>query len=292
MTGWRRREFLGVAVALAAPLSARGAALDLTALETRHGGRIGIAAHDLTSGRKVGWRAGERFAYCSTFKLFLAAAVLQRVAAGKERLDRQVPVTAADIVSHAPVTGPMVGKTMSVEALCEAMVDVSDNPAANIMIRQIGGLDAWRGWYRSIGDKLTTVDRFEPALNSAKPGDPRDTTTPAQAATNVAKVLAGDLLTPAHRALLTRWAVATPTGPGRIKAGVPAGSIVAHKTGTADPGPTNDIGLVWLPDGRVIAVAAYFTESNAPTQADRDAVIAEATRAAIAAMRRASGGQG
>src|SRR5690606_13586398 len=77
--------------------------LDLSALEARHGGRLGVAVS--MPGKQAAWRGDERFIYCSTFKLNLAAATLLRVQAGQERLDRPVPITAADMVSHAPTTG-------------------------------------------------------------------------------------------------------------------------------------------------------------------------------------------
>ena len=261
------------------------ASLDLGALERPHGGRLGIAVLDSASGRSVGWRADERFAYCSTFKLFLAAATLGRVQRGEERLDRSVAVRQADLVPYAPVTGPAVGKTLTIRELCKGTVEISDNPAANILIREMGGPAAFRSWYAALGDRVTRVDRLEPELNSAVPGDPRDTTTPRQAVADLAllfgrKRLRGDL-----EALLLRWLVDSPTGANRIKAAAPAGSIVAHKTGTADAGPTNDIGVIWPGGGRQpLFVAAYFTESRVATVAGRELVLAEGVRRAIAAL--------
>ena len=91
-------------------------------------------------GRSVAeWRATERFTFCSTFKLFLAAATLERVQRGEERLDRLITVSESDLVPHAPVTGEAVGNEISVETLCQGMVELSDNPAANILIREMGG---------------------------------------------------------------------------------------------------------------------------------------------------------
>src|SRR5215217_1988625 len=92
-------------------------AIDFAALEGRSGGRLGFTALDIASGRSLGWRGDERFVYCSTFKMYLAAATLIRIQDGHETLDRSVPVTAADIVSHAPVTQPAVGSSLSVDRL-------------------------------------------------------------------------------------------------------------------------------------------------------------------------------
>ena len=256
--------------------------LDLTDLEARQGGRLGLAvSHE---GGEASWRATERFTYCSTFKLFLAAATLERVARGEERLDRAVPITSEDMISHAPVTGPAVGETLTIEALCQSTVELSDNPAANILIREMGGLDSWRNWYRSIGDSVTRVDRLEPELNLVD-GE-RDTTTPDQAVANMARLLApGQMrLTPEHQMLLERWLVDSPTGPNRIKAGAPEGWRVGHKTGTSNLGPVNDIGVIWSPSNGPIFVAAYYEGPPTDDFAAGEALIAEATRRALEAF--------
>lgn len=261
-----------------------GIAFDLAALESRHGGRLGFVAHDVTADTRVGWRADERFVYCSTFKTYLAAATLLRVQAGEERLDRPVPVTAADMINHAPVTGTAVGGTLTIQRLMEATVGLSDNPAANILIRELGGLDRMRAFYRGIGDDDTRVDRLEPEMNRLD-GD-KDTITPARSAANLRQLFVrhDTPLTPDSRTMLLGWMFATPTGVSRIKAGVPAGWRVAHKTGTGGYGPTNDIGLVYPPSGVPVIVAAYFHATPASTDAQRDAVIADATRIAVKAL--------
>jgi beta-lactamase class A len=256
--------------------------LELKALERRHGGRLGVCAQD--DSRRVAWRSDERFAYCSTFKLFLAAATLERIQRGQERLDRAIPIHKSDMLAHAPTTQPAIGSTLTVEQLCKGTVELSDNPAANILIREMGGLDAWRSWYRAVGDSVTRVDRLETELNTAIPDDPRDTTTPAQTVANLDKVLLGSLLTPAHRSLLEGWLVNTPTGAGRIKAGVPAGYRVAHKTGTGAKASYNDIGMVWPSKGAPILIAVYFTGARDASPAQIEAVVAEATRASLRAL--------
>jgi beta-lactamase class A len=270
------------ATAWAQPMSV----LNLAALEARHGGRLGVCAED--GQRRATWRADERFAYCSTFKLFLAACVLERVQRGLETLDRPVPISQNDMVMHGPITAPAVGSTLTVEQLCKATVEVSDNPAANILIREMGGIEMWRAWYPSIGDQVTRVDRLETDLNTALPDDPRDTTTPAQYATNLKTVLQGARLSPAHLQLLTKWLIDTPTGAGRIKAGVPSGYRVAHKTGTGDRATHNDIGIVSPPAGAPIRIVVYFTDARNASAAQIDAIIAEATRASLQALGRGS----
>jgi beta-lactamase class A len=260
--------------------------LDLSALEARHGGRLGLAALDTGTGRHLAARGDERFVYCSTFKTFLAAATLMRVQAGEEQLDRAIPITPADMISHAPVTGPATGASLTVEALMRGTVEVSDNPAANLLLRAMGGLEPMQAFYRGIGDVTTRVDRFEPEMNRLD-GE-RDTTTPMQGAANLQQLFIGPAspLSAASQSMLLGWMLATPTGPGRLKAGAPASWRVAHKTGTGGYGPTNDIGILYPPAGAPVIVAAYFHATPDSAAAANDAVIAEATRLALSALGR------
>ncbi|HYC67460.1 class A beta-lactamase [Brevundimonas sp.] len=279
MAGCARAEPEAAQEAAAAP-----EAFDLSPLERDNGGRLGFVAHDTGSGRRLAWRGEERFVYCSTFKMYLAAATFLRVQAGEERLDRQIPVTAEDMVNHAPLTEPAIGRSLSVEALMKGAVEVSDNPAANLLLKALGGLEAMRAFYRSLGDDSTTVDRFEPTMNRLD-GD-KDTITPLRSAANINRLLidADTPLSAANKALLLRWMTDTPTGQARLKAGVPAGWTVAHKTGTGGYGPTNDIGVLYPPVGAPVIVAAYYHAAASGPAARHEAVIADAARMALAAL--------
>lgn len=259
-------------------------AFSLAELETRSGGRLGFTAVDTATGRQIGWRADERFVYCSTFKAFLAAATLIRIQDGQESLDRLVPITAADMVSHAPVTGPATGSSLSVDRLMQAIVEVSDNPAANLLLKAGGGLGAMQAFYRSLGDDSTRVDRFEPEMNRLD-GD-RDTIQPARAAANLQRLFVDPAspLSAQSQDRLLGWMFSSPTGTDRIKAGVPAGWRVAHKTGTGGYGPTNDIGLLYPPTGEPVIVTAYYHATGTSSSAANDAVIAGATRMALATL--------
>lgn len=259
-------------------------AFDLSALERRNGGRLGFVALDTGTGRSLGWRGDERFVYCSTFKMYLAAAILMRVQAGQERLDRAIPITSADMVSHAPVTEPAVGSSLTVEQLMKGTVEVSDNPAANILLKAMGGMEPMQAFYRGLGDTSTRADRFEPEMNRLN-GD-KDTITPAQSVANMQRLFldpASPLTEESQRRLL-RWMTDTPTGMDRLKGGVPSGWRVAHKTGTGGYGPTNDIGLIYPPNGKPIVVAAYYHATRETSDAQNAAVIAQATRLALAAL--------
>lgn len=268
------------ATAVPTPMATADAATSraLTALEEQYDARVGVVAIDTAGGSSVGYRADERFAFASTNKAFIAAAVLD--AASTADLDEVVHYDRGDLLAYAPVTSRHVDEGMTVRALVDAAVRESDNTAANLLVERLGGVDGVTRWLRGIGDRVTRVDRVEPELNTAVPGDPRDTTTPAQSAADLRSVLVGDALGADDRALLRSAMAGTTTGDGTIRAGVPGGWSVADKTGTASYGVRNDIALV-RPPGRDPVVIVVFTTHDREDAEPSDVVVAAATRLVV-----------
>ncbi|WIA96077.1 MULTISPECIES: class A beta-lactamase [unclassified Curtobacterium] len=257
------------------------------ALEARSGARVGVVALDTGDGHAIGYHADERFAFASTNKVFIAAAVLD--AATGSDLDEVVHYDRGDLLSYAPVTRPAVDTGLTVRQLVDAAVRSSDNTAANLLVERLGGVEAVSRWLRSTGDDVTDVSRTEPDLNTAVPGDRRDTTTPAQSATDLRAVLLGDVLDADDRALLLGSMRGTTTGDGTIRAGVDPAWTVADKTGTASYGVRNDVAVV-TPPGRDPIVLVVMTSHPAPDAEPSDALVAEATRTAVERLGATTGG--
>lgn len=259
-------------------------------LERRAGGRLGVALLDTATGTLTGHRLDERFALCSTFKLLLAAAVLQQVDAGRLSLTQWVPLRAADRVPHAPVAGPAIARGGApLGELTRAIQTTSDNVAANVLMRLLGGPAALTTWLRAQGDAHTRLDRWEPEMNRVGPGDERDTTTPAAMARSTARLVLGEVLCPRSRERLQGWMVETETGLKRLRADLPAGWRAGDKTGTAlhpdFPDQLNDVAVLWPPAGRApLVVAAYYQGPGRSAQGIRDedqAVLAGVGRWAV-----------
>lgn len=232
-------------------------------LEARLGGRLGVYVSDATGRVLIAHRDGERFPMCSTFKFLLGAAALKRAEQGTIKLDQVLPFTKADLLSYAPVTTANVGKGgMSLHDLCAAAVTVSDNTAANVIIKAIGGPAAVTAFARSIGDNDTQLDRMEPDLNSAIPGDPRDTTTPRAIGEDVRRILAGDALSPASLQMLEGWMTSSKTGLKRLRAGLPSGWTVADKTGSGANNTGNVVALLRPPGKPPMFAAVYITGAS------------------------------
>jgi beta-lactamase class A len=252
-------------------------------IEATCGGRLGVAVLDTGSGQRTGHRQDERFPLTSTFKVLLAGAVLARVDAGRDSLDRRIRFAKDDLVAWSPVTETAVGGDgMTLAALCEAIMTISDNTAANLLLRVTGGPEGLTAHLRSLGDDVTRLDRIETTLNEARPGDPRDTTTPAAMLETLRTLTLGTALSPASRGRLVGWMRANRTGDTRLRAKLPPSWQVADRTGGGGHNTSNVIGLLWPPEGRApLVVTAYLTEGPAEG-AVRDAALAE-VGAAIAA---------
>jgi beta-lactamase class A len=287
----KRRKLLGAAAlaplftsltafAADAPEAASASASAFALLEKELGGRLGVAAINLGNGMQTGHRTGERFPMCSTFKAIVAAAILQRSASDPALLKRHIPITKTDMVSHAPISEPNIGKGMSVEELCAATVQYSDNPAANLLMKVLGGPEAVTAYARSVGDTEFRLDRWETELNSAIPGDPRDTTTPLAMMRTLQALVVGDALGAPQRQQLKDWLLGNTTGGKLIRAGTPAGWVVGDKTGGGAYGARNDIGVIW-PPGQAPIVIAVYTATERKDAEFREDIIARATSAAI-----------
>jgi beta-lactamase class A len=239
----------------------------LEAIRARIGGRLGIYALDTESGKHIGFDDTSRYAMASTFKLMLAAAVLTAVDKGTLALEQKVAITAADVLPHAPVTSKYVAAgSITIRELCAAAVEESDNAAANLLLARIGGPAGLTDFMRSLGDKVTRLDRTELTLNSNLPGDPRDTTTPRAMVLSMEKVLTKPTLSDASRDLLIDWLVRATPGLKRIRSGLPQDWKVGDKTGTGQTGAVNDLAIAWPPQRRPILMAIYMSESKLPTE--------------------------
>ncbi|MEX3654736.1 class A beta-lactamase [Mycolicibacterium fortuitum] len=282
MTGLSRRNVLigslvaAAAVGAAAPAFAAPIDDQLAELERRDNVLIGLYAANLQSGRTIRHRPDEMFAMCSTFKGYAAARVLQMAERGEISLDNRMFVDADALVPNSPVTETRAGAEMTLAELCQAALQRSDNTAANLLLKAIGGPAAVTAFARSVGDERTRLDRWEVELNSAIPGDPRDTSTPAALAVGYRAILAGDALSPPQRGLLEDWMRANQTS--SMRAGLPEGWTTADKTGSGDYGSTNDAGIAFGPGGqRLLLVMMTRSQGLDPKAENLRPLIGELT---------------
>lgn len=251
-------------------------------------GRVGVAAALLGSDESVMLAGDQRFPMQSVFKLPLAMTVLDAVDRGALRLDQRVRVTPADFVSerqHSPIRDANPdGVELSLADLLRAAASESDGTAADVLLGLVGGPAAVTAYVRELG-----VDGIEVTVTEKEMGrDPRaqyrNWATPEGAVGILRALDEGRGLSPEGRSHLLRLLTETPTGPNRLRGRLPAGTPVAHKTGSSRTidgltAATNDIGIITLPDGRRVALAVFVSDSPAD-DATREKLIADTARAA------------
>ncbi|MFJ6770553.1 class A beta-lactamase [Kitasatospora sp. NPDC091257] len=273
----------GVAGATVSGVPATGPAdASFAALEQQFGARLGVFAVDTGSGREVTHRADERFAFASTIKSLAAGALLRK--ASDADLDKVVPYRQEDVLAWAPITSQHVATGMKLRDLASASIQYSDNTAANLVIAELGGPAAVQRSLRDLGDSTTSVDRTEPTLNEATPGDTRDTSTPRVLAADLRRYVLGDVLTEGRRGLLTDWLVGNTTGGPYVRAGVPADWRIGDKTGNAGYGTRNDVAVAWPSGGRSPIVIVVLSDRGRAGATSDDDLIAQATKTVVSIL--------
>ncbi|WP_129667681.1 class A beta-lactamase [Phytoactinopolyspora endophytica] len=251
-------------------------------LENEFDARLGVYAVDTGTESTVAFREDERFAYASTHKVLSAAVVLDQNSI--DDLEETVTYSSDELAAHSPITEQHVDTGMTLRELCDAALRFSDNTAANLLLEEVGGPDGLERALEELGDDVTSVDRYEPELNEAAPGDIRDTSTPDALATDLLKYALGDVLPAEQQGMLNDWLRGNTTGDTLIRAGVPAGWDVGDRSGAGGYGTRNNIAVIWPPDEEPIVMAVLSSKDEEDAEHD-DALIAEAAEIALDALR-------
>ena len=247
-------------------------------IETRRGGRLGVFAIDTATGRTLAHRPDERFLMQSTFKGPLAAMVLARVDRRADRLENTIPYGTKDLLPASPVTtGHVAQGEMTVGDLCKAILERSDNAAANLLLARVGGPASLTGYVRTLGDTTTRFDRYE--MIDGWSGI-KDTTTPRAIAGLARIFVLGNALSVASRTLLQHWMALNVPGRARLRAALPADWPAGDRTGTSD-GICNDFAVAW-PPGRAPLVMAVYHEGRGMEMEAQEAILREAGSVVVA----------
>ena len=286
-------------------------------LENQLHGRIGVAVRLLETGETAEVHA-EPYPMASTYKVAVAGTVLSKIDRGGASLDQMIAVTQRDFDETGEPADHVIhpGVSLSVANLMELMLTQSNNTATDKMIALAGGPSAVTAWLRQNGITGVRVDRdvndvlngyygipygtpfvaeFEKRYptaeaqlqaeakvtpNPAFDADPRDTAIPSAMVDLLSKELASPLLKESSRVFLTGVMERCETGALRIKGMLPAGTVVAHKTGTIG-GTVNDVGMITLPEGRGHLLIAVYTKGSSLPEEKREHAIAEIARTAF-----------
>ncbi|MBM1144904.1 class A beta-lactamase [Alcanivorax sp. ZXX171] len=254
-------------------------------VENRLQARVGVAVSDLGGDRTWRHNADQRFPLASTFKVLACGALLHKVDAGDESLERVIHFKKQDLVTYSPETQQHLDSGMTLGALCEAAITQSDNTAANLLLDRLDGPAGLTRFLRGIGDDTTRLDRRETELNEGTPGDPRDTTTPDAMLATLRVLVFGDVLSESSRQQLLQWMKDDKIADALLRAGIPDDWTIGDKTGAGGHGSRAIIAVMWPPQQEPVLAAIYITETDASMD-QRNAAIAEIGRALAAAVAR------
>ena len=250
-------------------------------------GRVGVAAVVLETGATVSLNPHDHFPMQSVYKLPIGMAVMKQVDAGKVRLDQKVRVTKDDFIgraAHSPIRDKYPnGTELTVNELMGWMLVESDGTASDVLMKLIGGPETIQAFLTELGIKDMIVLDTEKAFGQDHSLQFRNWATPEAAVVLLRALHERRGLSESSQMLLLKYMTESRPGAKRLKGLLPAGTIVAHKTGTSGTengitAATNDIGIVTLPNGRHLAIAVFVADSAAD-EATREGVIAKIAKA-------------
>ncbi len=245
----------------------------LSGLESAHGLTIGVAAGRLGQSPAYAYRGGDTFPMCSLFKTLAVARLLRDHAYDDGFWQRRISFRKNQVVENSLICAADKDRNMSVEELADAALRFSDNTAGNLLLGLIGGPAEIGAYAGRLGALSTRLDRWEPELNDALPGDVRDTSTPSDIHKLYEALLLGDALGTLGQARLRGWMLRNATSGERLRAVAPPGAELADKTGAGSYGVVNDAGVVWPEDGPPLTIAV-MTRSSRPDAVNNNAVVA------------------
>ena len=244
----------------------------IQSLENQLKARMGAVVLSADGDTLWQYQTDQRFALTSTFKTLLCAQLLNTPGAA----DKAVTMANDDLVSYAPVMEKRIGDTVTGAELCAITLASSDNSAANLLLKLLGGPDQLTAFLRQQGDNITRLDRMETELNSAIPGDLRDTTTPNAMARTLQHLLLGQGLSKPAQQQLRQWMINNQVADGLLRSVLPDGWGIADRSGAGGNGARAITALVWPEEqaAKPWIIAIFIAETDAEF-AERNQAIAD-----------------
>lgn len=239
---------------------------------------IGVAILNVETGEHWSYRGDDRFPLTSTFKTISCAKLLHDSASNKALLDRTAEVRVSELVTYSPITQKYAGQEITLKDACQATMQTSDNTAANIIIKSVGGTEGITGFLRKIGDKMTRLDRLEPELNEGLLNDQRDTTTPNAITNTLNKLLFGSVLSNSSQQQLKEWMVSNQVTGNLLRSVLPEGWKIADRSGAGGFGARSITAVVWGEGQSPLIISIYIAQTEA-SFSNRNAAIVKIGKA-------------
>ncbi|PSU90064.1 class A beta-lactamase [Photobacterium kishitanii] len=237
-------------------------------------GQIGVAIIDTQQHSQWNFNGSNHFPMMSAFKTLACANVLYDVQQHKLSLTNKIKVTKAGLINWNPITQNFVGGQMSLQSVCGAAMFMSDNYAANLVLEQIGGPQGLTEFLRTIGDKKTRLDHFEPKLNYVEKGALNDTTTPIAMMNTIKKLLTGNVLDSENKAQLQLWMTNNMVSDDLARAVLPRGWKIADRSGGGVNGSRTLTAMVWNEHQQPLFIGIFIANSKLKTLPELNRVVA------------------
>jgi beta-lactamase class A len=251
-------------------------------------GIVGVSILGLESGDTLTYNGNARLVLHSVMKFPIALTVLHLVDTGKLSLDQLIHFSSRDMTKniYSPLRDkyPEGNVDISISELLSYMVSLSDNVACDRLLKEIGGPQVVQQYLLRLGVKGIAIRASEGEMASAWEIQYTNWCKPTEMTLLLDMFYKEKVLTKANTDFLYKIMTETSTGPKRIKGLLPAGTIVAHKTGSSPTNAeglspaTNDVGIITLPNGKHLAIAVMVCNST-DDEATREGTIAKIAKA-------------
>ncbi|WP_339387747.1 class A beta-lactamase [Vibrio caribbeanicus] len=259
-------------------ISAHTVAKDLTTtlseLEQKIEGQVGVAVIDTQSSTEWSYHGDDRFPMMSTFKTLACANVLYDVEKNKLNMSQKITVTKAGLINWNPITQNFVGGNMSLKSVCGATMLMSDNYAANLALEQVGGPEGVTQFLRSIGDKTTRLDHYEPKLNYVEKNAINDTTTPLAMLRTLQKLLLGNVLNSESKEQLKFWMTNNMVSDGLARSVLPENWAIADRSGGGVNNSRTLTAMIWSKERKPIFIGIFIANSKLSELSELNKVVA------------------
>lgn len=235
---------------------------NISLIEQGIDGVIGVSVLDTDNLNQWHYNGNQRFPMMSTFKTIACAKMLQSSENNILDKNKKETIQLKDIIEWSPITKKLVGKSITLEDACKATMLTSDNTAANIILSNIGGPKSVTKFFRSLNDNISQLNRIEPNLNQALPGDTRDTTTPNAMNNNLNKILFGNYLSVSSQNKLKHWMIENKVSNNLLRSILPKGWNIADRSGAGGNGSRGINAVIWSKQKKPIIISIYITQTN------------------------------
>ncbi len=251
---------------------------------------VGVSIVGSNGKDKISVNGEKRFPMQSVFKFHIGLKMLSEIDKGNFSLDQKVEIKKSDLLPglYSPIRDEYPnGTTLTIAEILEYTVSASDNVGCEVLLRMLGGASAVENYFVKKKFKDIAIKFNEEQQQANWDLQFQNWTTPNAANKVLESFYDNKKKMLSQKSYDFIWKVMreTETGENRLKGQLPAGTVVAHKTGSSGVNKTtkitaavNDMGIVFLPSGKHFFISVFVTDSKEDA-ATNEKIIADIAKA-------------